>query len=201
MLPGLDDPAKRVPVDVLVPDGTVGPAIGRKPTGRPVIVRAGIGSTPVELTGSGLLQRHSAGGFTVSGATLGGVTSLQGASSFVDSLAAALAGEPVTLPTPAKVPLDLDVLREVSRDAGLHAIRARADLGSARLFSARFTRDVAKPLANRATLTVEADPWTLPAGGSTVVNGELDIHPFLLSPAPPSWAEVAGDDMSFREPP
>ena len=192
LLPGLDDPAKRVPVDVLVPDGIVGPAIGRKPTGRPVIVHAGIGSTPVELTGSGLLQRHSAGGFTVSGATLGGVTSLQGASSFVDSLAAALAGEPVTLPTPAKVPLDLDVLREVSRDAGLHAIRARADLGSARLFSARFTRDVAKPLANRATLTVEADPWTLPAGGSTVVNGELDIY------APGGTATAAAFDLVGR---
>ncbi|MDX8031400.1 hypothetical protein SK803_14320 [Lentzea sp. BCCO 10_0856] len=166
LLAGVDDPARKVPVDVLVP----GAVSFRRPLPlpRPRTIRATLGADGLELLGSGDVRPRGEG-FTVSAAVLGGASSQQAAASFVEGLAR---GE-VAVPPPARSSLDLNALRDVAAEAGAHAVKARGDLSNAGLFSARFSRDEAKPLAVYGTLTVDRNPFET---GDAIVSAQLDAY-------------------------
>ncbi len=167
LLDGVDNPARKVPVDVLVPDAR---SIIRRPLPlpRPRTIRATLGAHGLELLGSGDVRPRGEG-FTVSAAVLGGASSQQAAASFVDALAR---GE-VAVPPPARSPLDMSALRDVAAEAGAHAVRARGDLPNATLFAARFGRDEAKPVAVYGTVTLDQDPFG-PDGA--IVSAQLDAY-------------------------
>lgn len=167
LLAGVDDPARRVPVDVLVPEGVKPRIIRPRPRPRPPILRAVLGSG-LELLGSGSVRPRGEG-FTMSAAVLGGASSQDAAKSFVDGLGKGTVVEP----QPARAPIDLSAMRLLAAEAGAHGVRVRGDLPNAGLFAATFGREEAKPVALYGSLTVDQNPFEV---GEALVSARLDAY-------------------------
>lgn len=180
LLTGLDGPDAKAPVDILVPDGTSATTTA---TGQLFRLEASYDRTdqesaPVQFSGTARLAPRGTG-FTLSAAALAGVTSQDGARRLVTSLLGA-----VTSAAPSSVlhrgasgassAVSLDALRPLLGQVGTYVERIRAGARAA-FPSTQFTRDAAKPIAVRAILTVDRNPWTLSDGESAFVHLAADV--------------------------
>jgi hypothetical protein len=177
LLSGLDDPTAKPPVDVLVPDGV---AAAGTATGQlfrlDLSLDPGGKGDPVVFTGTARLSPRGTG-FTLSAAGLSGVTSLEAARRFVSGIAAAAAS------ADSRVPLkrtsgsagspNPDTLRAVAAQMTEFVNKVRSGERAA-LPSTNFTPDAAKPIAGRAALVVDRDPWSLELDDSAFVHLSID---------------------------
>lgn len=180
LVTGLDSPEDRPPVDILVPDGT---SATTSATGQLFRVEASYDridqeSAPVQFSGAARLAPRGTG-FTLSAAALAGVTSQDGARRLVSSLPGAITKTARSSAlhrgaTGASTAVSLDALRPLLGEVRNYVDRTRA--GERAAFpSAQFARDAAKPIAARAVLTVDRNPWTLGDGESAFVHLAADL--------------------------
>lgn len=179
LLLGLDDPNAKPPVDILVPDGA---SAAGTATGQLFRLELSIdpdprrGGEPVVFTGTARLSPRGTG-FTLSGAGLSGVTTLEAARRFVSGVGAAAPADPPTAPgrtVGSSAAPDPDTLRTVAAATTAFVGRVRGGERAVQP-SMPFKRDDPKPIAGRAVLVVDGDPWSLGRSDSAFVHLAIDV--------------------------